>query len=118
MVVVVDAGPLVTLGKLGQLDLLNAVADYVLVPPAVFAEVVLEGERRGRTDALAVRRALHQGRLRLSDAPTVALGNRGDALGLGEREAIQIALDQGADAVLLDDLAARQHAALDERDLP
>jgi predicted nucleic acid-binding protein len=113
VIVVADAGPLIALGKLGRLDLLQSVADTVLVPPAVVDEVVVAGERRGRADAIAVRQALRTGLVRSSPAPKIEVPYSVDlrSLGLGEREAIQLALNEHADAVLIDDMAARAAAS-------
>ena len=43
MKVVVNATPLIALALVGQLDLLARLFDEVLVPPAVYHEVVVQG---------------------------------------------------------------------------
>lgn len=43
MIVVADAGPLIHLAAIGHMDLIRVVAAEVLIPPAVFHEVVVVG---------------------------------------------------------------------------
>lgn len=113
MKVVVNAGPLIALGKLGLIDVLPRLYDTILIPAAVYDEVVTRGSEQGTPDALAVRMAvsrhglqvIHDQRIELSEAVA------GLALDPGEKQVIQVALDQAADLALLDDLLARERAA-------
>lgn len=54
MIVVADAGPLIHLAVIGQLELIQRLSPEVLVPQAVFDEVVVVGAglpgAAGRTD--------------------------------------------------------------------
>lgn len=43
MIVVADAGPLIHLGAIGQLELIHRLSPEVLVPRAVFDEVAIAG---------------------------------------------------------------------------
>ena len=54
MRVVSNAGPLIALGKLGQLGLLLKLHDEVVVPREVYNEVVVSGLRLGAPEAQAV----------------------------------------------------------------
>ena len=54
MNVVSNAGPLIALGKLGQLSLLLTLYDEILIPREVYHEVVINGLRLGAEDAPAV----------------------------------------------------------------
>ena len=54
-VVLCNASPLMTLGKLNRLDLLAGLFGQVQIPRAVFDEVVTQGLVRGAPDALTVR---------------------------------------------------------------
>ena len=51
MTVVCNAGPLIALGKLGRLDLLQKLYGTVLVPQQVYEETVSSGIARGAPDA-------------------------------------------------------------------
>ena len=54
MRVVSNAGPLIALGKLGQLGFLLKLHDEVVVPREVYNEVVVSGLRLGAPEAQAV----------------------------------------------------------------
>ena len=61
MVVVSNASPLFPLSKLGQLDLLAKLYDQVLIPSAVYEEVVVAGLHAGHVDAIAVDHLVRMG---------------------------------------------------------
>jgi len=62
MTVIINSGPLITLAKLGLIDLLPRLYGDVILPTAVFVEAVVRGRERGYSDAsliqLAIRRAV------------------------------------------------------------
>jgi predicted nucleic acid-binding protein len=96
--VVADASPLIALGQIGQLSLLEQLFGEVTIPPAVEREVVssrplLPGWVRTRN----LLRALDS---RVTQA----------ALGDGETETISLALEAMVEHVILDDLPARRLA--------
>lgn len=110
---VADATVLVFLAKLGDLDLLAALFDEVLVPEAVTAEVVDRGRAEGYADAMAIDEATES-----ILAVTVVSGSVSAAatdlqssagLGRGESEAIALARSKKA-RCLTDDHAARTTA--------
>jgi uncharacterized protein len=106
---VADASPLILLAKLGHFDLLREFHGSILLAPAVWREVVTEGEgRAGSREAKAARKA---GWLRI-----VAPQNH-DLVRLlklqlddGEAETIALALELQAGLVLLDEANARRVA--------
>lgn len=105
MIVVSDAGPLIYLGAVGQLELLPSQFERVLVPDAVWKEVVGHGE--SLPGANAVREA------QWIDFRTVAdeaVGPFTDRLDPGEAAALVLAIALHADLLLVDDLAARRVA--------
>lgn len=106
MIVVSDTSPLNFLVQIDAIDLLESLFGSIVVPPAVLAElshphtppnVVLWLESRPRW--LIVQRPTN-----------VLTANLPD--GLGEREAISLALETGAGLLLADDRRARQSAEL------
>ncbi len=104
-VVVSDAGPLISLGRLDMLGLLPKVFAQVQVPQQVWDECLAQRVRVG-ADAARLALALSNGWLQLCHAaPALAP----DELGLGERSAIGRALEIGA-GLLADDQAARRYA--------
>jgi hypothetical protein len=63
--VVSNAGPLIALGKLGQLGLLLTLYRNILIPREVYNEVVVNGLRLGADDASAVDFLVRQGHIRV-----------------------------------------------------
>ena len=88
MNVVADATVLVALSRIGQLKILAALFDVVLIPPAVDAEVRGESDGRPGADEL-VSATWIETRERPDDALFVDIPA---ALGDGEREAIALAI--------------------------
>ena len=107
MIAVADASPLIGLSKVGRLSLLRTLYGEVLLPPQVYADVVVQG--RGRAGARAVRNAVAAGWLRVVAVEDPALVPPAFA-GMGEGEAIGLAIERQADVLLLDDRAARNAA--------
>ncbi|MBI4492705.1 MAG: DUF3368 domain-containing protein [Chloroflexi bacterium] len=104
-----DSSPLIHLAAIGRLELLRDFHQDITIPPAVWREVVEQGI--GRPGAAEVEAARRAGWLHVV-APTnqslVHLLQR--YLDDGEAEAIALAVEQGADLVLLDEADARQLA--------
>ena len=102
-IVVSDAGPLISLGRLDLLALLPALFTQVQVPQQVMAECLARPEQ---IDTRRVMAAVDAGWLLVCVA--VALPEPAE-LGLGERAAIGRALETGA-GLLADDFGARHYA--------
>jgi predicted nucleic acid-binding protein len=112
MKAVTNAGPLIALGKLGLVRLLSQLYDPILVPAPVYLEVVSRGLELGQPDAYAVQMAVARRELVVVGVE-VAEGSEAGIepfLHLGERAAIQLARQEVADWVLLDDQLAREQA--------
>lgn len=110
MIVVTNAGPLMALAKLGFLHLLGPLYGKVLMPGAVYDEVVQCGMDQGFPDSLQVKLAIQQKHLAVKaikkqSADIVAL-----PLHKGEKETLSLSLEHKADLVLLDDMLARSEA--------
>ena len=111
MRVVSNAGPLIALGKLGQLGLMLKLYSEVLIPREVYNEVVVNGLSVGASDAQAVDFLIQQGHVRVADVALPSpLPNWGHSIDAGEVEVIVLAQQQEADWVLIDDAHARQAA--------
>jgi predicted nucleic acid-binding protein len=106
MTVVADASPLIALARIGRLALLHSVFGRLLLPEAVWREVVEAG--MAKPGAGEVWRAGWIERRSVRDAGLVALLRHN--LGAGESEAIVLAREAGADLVLLDDRMGRAAA--------
>jgi hypothetical protein len=106
VIVVGDASPLIALSAVARLDLLRELFGTVLIPEAVYVEIVKSG-------------AGLPGAKEVDEAEWItprAVGNTGfvKVLGLdldpGESEAIVLALETGADLLLMDERKARRTA--------
>lgn len=111
MRVVSNAGPLIALGKLGQLGLLIKLYDNILISHEVYLEVVVHGLRLGMPEAQAVDFLIRQGDIQVvavtlpSSLPAWA-----QSIDIGELETIVLAQQQSADWVLIDNIHARKAA--------
>ena len=106
MIVVSNTSPIIALACAGKLELLRAVYSEIVVPDAVFEEVTVAGA--GEPGAREVAEAPWIKRQPVRNAPLVtALRFELDA---GEAEAIALAVESGADLVLLDERLGRRAA--------
>jgi len=109
--VISDASTLIHLANIGRLGLLKQFFGSVVVPPAVWKEVVEMGE--GRLGALEVQKAGTSGWITI-EAP----GNREFVRALcrdlddGEAEVIALAVEKKASLILVDETEARRFAGL------
>jgi predicted nucleic acid-binding protein len=112
MNVVSNAGPLINLAKLGVLRVLPQINTTVVVPPAVYDEVVIRGKEQHHPDAYVVELAIARNELTRWPVPIEELSEaiRELPIDRGEKQAIHLALHLGNDTVLLDDLLAREAA--------
>jgi predicted nucleic acid-binding protein len=112
--VVTDATVLIYLANLDAIELLDECFDEVLLPPAVYDEVVERGRSEGYPDAIAIDEATEEFlevRELSAEASDRAAEIRDTAnLGAGEAEALALA-EETAARCLTDDHAARQTAA-------
>jgi uncharacterized protein len=101
-----NSSPLILFSRIGRLDLVQTLFDEVLVPPAVWDEVVtLAPGRAGERD---VRQANW---IRVHPLPGTAIANQFAALDPGEAEALTLVASFGVETpILLDDLQARRAA--------
>ena|SRR5579862_7649920 len=105
--IVADSGPLIALALIEHLDLLQQLFGNILVPQAVFREVVLEGV--GRPGAHEIATAQWVARVDLQPPPDRLLL---EELEIGEAEAITLAVRSQASLILLDERRGRRIAEM------
>jgi len=106
MIVVSDASPLIALGRIGRLDLLREIFGSLVIPDAVWKEVVEAGiDKEGSVN---VAEAVWISQQSVLDHSLVNL-LRHD-LGAGEAEAIVLARECNADFLLIDERLGRSAA--------
>ena len=105
-IVIADSTCLIGLSKIGQLYILRQLFEKILVPSAVFHEVVVVGA--GRSGAKEINNAEW---IEIQEAKNqLAVQAFRLTLGAGESEAIVLAQECAADFIILDDWKARQMA--------
>lgn len=114
MQVVTNSGPLIVLGKLNRLELLENLFGQVTTTEAVYQEVVVAGLRQGRSDALVVQLFWKQRQWPIIKVPHPITENYTPTrlLDRGEQEVLAWASQQANTLVLMDDEIARQEARL------
>jgi len=106
VIVVSDASPLIGLACIGRLDLLKSLYAQVLVPPLVFQEVAGLAP-----DAPGAEEIRHAGWIQIRDVADHALAEAlARDLDPGEAAAIALAVEAGADLLLMDERKGRQAA--------
>jgi predicted nucleic acid-binding protein len=106
MPVVSNASPLINLSRIGKIDLLHSLFGNLVVPVAVWDEVVVEGH--GLPGSELVRSCSWITKGEVKNAPLVhTLGQELDG---GEAEAIVLALEMNADLLLMDERLGRETA--------
>jgi predicted nucleic acid-binding protein len=109
--VVSNAGPLIALGKLGQLSLLLTLYGEIIIPREVYRKVVINGLRLGADDALAIDFLVRQGHIRVVEVVLPStLPIWAQPLDAGEIEVIVLGQQHTADWVLMDNEHARKAA--------
>lgn len=105
MIVVADTSPLRYLILIEEIRVLPGLYGRVIVPPGVVAELNQERTPSVVREWLSARPEWLQ-----VQAPQEALPSLQDVLGVGEREAIALAAELAADALLMDDRDGRREA--------
>lgn len=111
-IVVADSSCLIGLSKIGKLNILHQLFGEIIIPEAVFSEVVIQGE--GRPGAKEVKDTNWIKKIAVKNE--IAVKALKLSLGAGESEAIVLASECNAEFIILDDWKARQIA--EELSLP
>ncbi|WP_246112250.1 hypothetical protein [Thermococcus aciditolerans] len=99
MIVVSDSGPLIALAKVRKLNILNELFGEVIIPRAVWVEVVERG--KGKPGSEDVESATWIRVLEVKDKLSVEILTR--EIEVGEAEAIVLAKELNADLIILDE---------------
>lgn len=107
-----NSGPIMSLAKLGLLNLLYKLYGQVYISSAVYYETVIHGLNSGYSDAYYVRSAILQDHIYVINVKNNELPESISKLPLdiGEKQSLYLAIRGKIDLVLLDDLKAREEA--------
>lgn len=108
MIVISDTTPLISLMKIGQLSLLNKLFGEVLIPSAVFDELVINS--RFPDESRQIRECPFIKRVDVTAMDSVKLLRRSTGLDTGESEAIILSDSFPASLLLMDEAKGRQVA--------
>lgn len=106
MKIVSNSTPLIALSRINELELLHSIFGSILIPDAVFDEVVLEGG--GKAGVMEVANAPWIIKMEVQNVLAVSMLQMD--LDAGEAEAVVLAKELGADFLLLDEKKARRVA--------
>jgi len=105
---VMNSSVIIALAEIGLMGIMASLTAEVIIPRAVYEEVVVRG--RGRPGSRELEELVHQGKVKLLAPRDQALVKAlHDPLGLGEAEAIALAIEYNC-IVVLDDRIARSKA--------
>lgn len=108
MIIVSNASPLISLAKINRLELLRKLFTEIIIPPAVYEEVVVQGKNKPGSETInKVNWILTH---RIESLSEVEALRKTYHLGQGEAEVIILAEQLLADWLILDELPARKAA--------
>jgi predicted nucleic acid-binding protein len=103
VIVVSDSGPLIALSKIKHLDILEKFFGEIIIPEAVWIEVVEKGEGRPGAQDVKVSPWIKVNKVKNK----IGIEALKHEIGIGESEAIILAMELNANIVLIDDKIAR-----------
>lgn len=106
--VVSNASPIIYAAKIGFLKSLGKLYGKILIPPAVYDEVVEKGVEKKAADALVIEKAVKEGQLQVVELnerskAEIKVLTRMMGISAGEAEAIVLARQEEADILLIDE---------------
>ena len=108
MIVIADTTPIITLMKLGRLDLLERLFGIVTVPNAVYEELV--GNSKYPVEAQIIVKCSFLKRYEVFDRQSIKILREVVGLDTGESEAIALAEETVADLLIIDEHKGRRVA--------
>jgi len=112
MKTVSNSGPVMSLAKLGSLELLYNLYGQIYIPSAVYFEVVIHGLDSGYPDAYYIRSSILKDHIAIINVSDSEMSDDISSLPLdvGEKQSLYLAIRDKFDLILLDDLKAREEA--------
>lgn len=106
--VVSNASPLIYAAKIGFLEALRKLYGKILLPPAVYNEVVEKGVERKAADALIIEEAVMKGYLQVAELnerakAEIKILTKMQDISVGEAEAIALAKQVKAELLIIDE---------------
>ncbi len=108
--IISDSSPLIHLTRLGKINYLLKTTSPILIPKAVYDEVIIDGKKENYIEARVIENLINQGEI-LVKKVTIAENMINPALGRGELEALELAKQENV-LLIVDDRKARNLAQL------
>ena len=108
MIVISDTTPLISLMKIGHLDLVHQLFGEIQVPEAVFCELI--SNKRFPEESRLIQESNFIKQVKVTDVKAVDLLMRSAGLDSGESEAIILSDFMKADFLLMDEMRGRRVA--------
>lgn len=108
MIVISDTTPLISLIKIGSLDILEKMYQEIIIPKAVYDELVINIDYQNEIEMIQ-KSVFIQTKI-VEESLSVSLLQRQLKLDLGESEAIVLANSINADLIIIDERKARRIA--------
>jgi predicted nucleic acid-binding protein len=105
-IVIVNSTPIISLALINQLEFLQQLYGEILIPPAVYSEVLAGGSKRIGNDQFLQAKSIRQQPLEDPRRADLLLSD----LDRGEAEVIALAQEINADLVIIDERLGRRHA--------
>lgn len=112
--IVLNSSPLIHLTKLGKLNYLINKEKEILIPTAVFNEVVIEGKMNNYNESYIIENYINEGKI-IVNKLTELKESFYPPLGKGEVEALELAKEKNI-PLIIDDAKARNFAQLTKID--
>ena len=106
--IVSNASPLIYAAKIGSLEVLGKLYGKILIPPAVYDEVVEKGVKKKAADALVLEEAVTKGYLQVVELnkrarAEIEVLTKTQGISIGEAEAIALAKQVKAELLIIDE---------------
>lgn len=105
MIVVSDTTPLISLLKIDRIDLLEKLFGQVLIPQAVFDELIADERFKSEADQIIQKQFIRVKAVKNPESASIL--KRATGLDRGESEAIVLTDEQNADVLLMDEAKGR-----------
>ncbi len=106
MIVISDTSPIINLAIIDKLDLLPQLFDTIIIPEAVFNEIVIIGKGLPGSDIIENAKWVEV----KACNNRILINSLLDYVQIGEAEALTLALELHADTIIVDEAAARNLA--------
>lgn len=104
--IISNSSPLIALGRLNRLDIVEDLFGNIYIPHSVYQETVVETSLEFQS--LAIRKAIESGIIVVTTPTIVPVFKR--KLDKGEQAVLALAIEKQAQAIIMDDRKARKEA--------